>query len=62
MKCEEQKLWRKESVTPTIEAAAKAAFKVDWPKDDWERLGDGYHQARYRSIAYAAIEAFVDCK
>ncbi len=39
------------------ESAGKAMFAVDWPKDSWERLGDGYHQDRYRKMADAAILA-----
>ena len=42
------------------ESAGKAMFAVDWPKDSWERLGDGYHQDRYRKMAAAAILAMFD--
>ncbi|MDP3646124.1 MAG: hypothetical protein Q8R25_03480 [bacterium] len=38
-----------------LEAAAKAAFEFDWPKDKWERLGPGYHQDRYKGMVLAAV-------
>jgi hypothetical protein len=41
-----------------VEEVARAIFKSDWPKDDWDRLGKGgHHQARYSTMARAAIEA-----
>lgn len=59
MKAEDQKFWKRDKVSDAIESAAKSAFEVDWPNDNWERLGDGYHQARYRQMASAAVEAYL---
>lgn len=41
-----------------VERAAAAMFKVDYPKDNWDRLGaGGFHQTRYCKMARAAIES-----
>lgn len=43
-----------------VEESAKSMFGFDWPKDKWERLGDGHHQDRYRGMAKAAITAMIN--
>lgn len=43
-------------IDPRLERAARAAFKADWPKDDWERFGaNDYVPNRYRRIAKAVL-------
>ena len=45
-----------------IDVMAKSAFEYDWPKDNWDRLGDGYHQNRYRGMVRAAIRSAMEGK
>lgn len=41
-----------------IEAAAKASFEADWPKDEWSRFSfDDHVPERYRKIVRAALTA-----
>lgn len=41
-----------------VEGGARAAFKVDWPKDNWTRFQpDDHVPTRYRNIARAALTA-----
>lgn len=45
------------------EKIAVALFKVDYPKDDWERLDAGrgsYNQDRYRAKADAVLDALLE--
>lgn len=43
-----------------LEAAAKAAYEFDWPRDTWERLGPGHHQDRYKDMVKAALSSIKD--
>lgn len=53
--------WHSAPPEPTegqVEAMAKAAFEIDWPKDDWSRFKPGdYVPERYRKIVRAALRA-----